>query len=114
MNWNKFGLFKLPNRHRRFDYVPRYYNPDKEALQEKIDRAKKENTVDDEGKFAREIKFRSKMEDKWGSADVQSQRRQSNIRLIVILAVIVVAFYYIFVGLDGLGYFIDTNLDKMK
>ncbi|NOQ75571.1 MAG: hypothetical protein GQ574_26410 [Crocinitomix sp.] len=113
MNWNKFGLFKLPNQHKRFEYVPRYYNADKEVLQDKIDRAKKENTVDDEGKFAREIKFRSKMEDKWG-ADVQAQRRSSNIRLIVILGIIIIAFYYVFVGLDGLGYLIDTNLDKMK
>ncbi|MDG1915224.1 MAG: hypothetical protein P8I55_11630 [Crocinitomix sp.] len=114
MNWNKFGLFKLPNRHRRFDYVPRYYNAEKEELQAKIDQAKKENTVDDEGKFAREIKFKAQMEDKWGGSDYKAQRRQSNMRLIIILGIIIVAFYYIFVALDGLGYFLDENMDKLK
>ncbi len=114
MNWNKFGLFKLPNRHRRFDYVPRYYNAEKEELQAKVDRAKKENSIDDEGNFAREIKFKSQMEEKWCGSDFKAQRRQSNMRLIIILGIIIVAFYYIFVALDGLGYFLDENMDKLK
>ncbi len=114
MNWNRFSLFKLPNRHKRFDYVPRYYDAEKESLLKKLKQAEKENLLDENGKYAREIKFKAKVENKWGNSDYKAQSMRSNVRLIVILGVVIVLFYYIFVGLDGIGYFLDENLDKLK
>lgn len=114
MNWNRFSLFKLPNRHKRFDYVPRYYDPRKEILQQKLEQAKRENGEEVEGSAARQIKFKAQLEDKWGNSDFKAQNMRSNIRLIVILGCVIALFYYIFIGLDGLGYFIDNNLDKLK
>jgi len=114
MNWNKFGLFKLPNRHKRFEYIPRYYNEQKETLQQKIDLAKKQNLVTEDGSYIRGIKFRAKIADKWGNSDYKKQTRKSNVRLIIILGIIIVVFYYVFIGLDGLGLFIDENLDKLN
>jgi hypothetical protein len=38
-------LFKAPN-HRQFDYTPRYYDPEKEELKARIERAKYEAEAD--------------------------------------------------------------------
>ncbi|MDA7803028.1 hypothetical protein N8987_00440 [Crocinitomix sp.] len=114
MNWNRLSLFKLPNRHKRFEYVPRYYDPKKEALKDKINRAKQEATIDDNGKFARDIKFRADTAARWGNSEYKSQSMRSNIRLIIILMLVIVTFYYLFIGLDIAGMGIDENLDKLK
>lgn len=114
MDWNKFSIFKLPNRHKRFEYMPRYYDPQKEELQEKINRAKKEAAIGDNGKFARDIKFKAEMAERWGNSEYKSAAFRRNIRLIIILAVIIIAFYYLFIGLDVAGVAIDENMDKLK
>ena len=114
MNWNKLSLFKLPNRHRRFDYMPRYYDPKKELLENKIKQAQLSKGEGVEGQVAREIRFKSEMQDKWGNSDYKAQSLRSNIRLILILGIVILIFYYIFVGLDGLGYFLDNNLENLK
>lgn len=114
MNWNRISLFKLPNRHKRFDYVPRYYNPEKEALQRKIDQAKIEANQGGELQSPREIQFRSQIESKWGNSEYKASSMLSNIRLIVILGILLVVFYYVFVALDNMGIFLDENMDKLK
>lgn len=108
MNFNRFSLFKLPNRHKSFEYVPRYYDPKKEALKKKIQQAKKENLVDENGKYAREISFRQKTEDRWGNSDYKAQHLKANIRLAIILSVIIFAFYFLFKGLDIVGPVLDS------
>jgi hypothetical protein len=113
MNWNRISLFKMPNKHKRFEYIPRYYNEDKEVIQAKIDRAREENLVDKNGNYARSISFQSKMQDRWGNPDHKVQTMRSNFRLIIILIILLVAFYYVFIGLDGIGYFIDANKEKL-
>ncbi len=114
MDWNRLSLFKLPNRHKRFDYVPRYYNPEKEELERKIAQAKAEAVLTNTKENGREIEFRSKIEGKWGGSDVKAASLRSNLRLVVIFAILIVVFYYIFIGLDGIGYFLDENMDKLK
>ena len=107
MKWGRMSLFKLPNQHRRFEYVPRYYDPKKDALKKKIARANKEGVLDDEGKFAREINFRAKAQDKWGNSEFRSKSMSANIRLILILGVLFVVVYYIFQALDFGGAAVD-------
>lgn len=114
MDWNRLSLFKLPNRHKRFEYVPRYYNPEKEELERKIARAKAEAALNGSRDNGREIEFRSKFEGKWGGSEVKSAAIRSNIRLLVIFAILIIVFYYIFIGLDGIGYFLDENMDKLR
>ena len=116
MNWNRMSLFKLPNRHKKFEYVPRYYDAEKEELNNKLRLAKKDTDLSAEGaKIVRDIKFKAKINERWGDySDFKAQKMRSNIRLIVILGIVIIAFYYIFVALDGIGYFLDENLDKMK
>ncbi len=110
MKWGRISLFKLPNHHRRFEYIPRYYDPKKEAIKKKIKLAKKENILDDEGRYAREINFRAQVRDKWGNSEYRSKSMNANIRLILILGVMMVVVYYIFQGLDIGG----TAIDQMK
>jgi hypothetical protein len=113
MDWNRLSLFKLPNRHKRFEYVPRYFDPQKEELRKKLRQAEIENGGDvDVKKLKREIQFKSKIENKWGNSELKSQKMRSNIRLIIIFICLIIAFYYIFKGLDVMGLFIDENLRK--
>ncbi len=114
MNWNRISLFKLPNRHKRFDYVPRYYDADKEALQRKINQANREAGEEANSNYAREIEFRSQLQSKWGNSDYKAASMRSNIRLIVILGLLLIAFYYVFVALDLGGMFIDENKNNWK
>lgn len=114
MDWNRLSLFKLPNRHKRFDYIPRYYDADKEALQRKIDQAKREAGENTDGNYVREIEFRSKIQSKWGNTEYKTASMRSNIRLIVILGLLLIAFYYVFVALDVGGMLIDESKNNWK
>lgn len=115
INWNKYSLFKLPNQNRRFEYIPRYYDERKETLQKKIKQAQIEKEHLDKGDLERVINFREQMNDSWRNGDeVKSQRFRSNIRLIIILGVIIIAFYYLFLGLDVGAEGIDENIDKLR
>lgn len=111
MDWNRLSLFKLPNHHKRFEYVPRYFDPKKDELKKKLREAEVENGDPVAAmKVARDIKFKAKIDDKWGNSDFKAQRMRSNVRLIIILVCIMTAFYFIFKGLDFMGVFIDENL----
>lgn len=110
MNWNRMSLFKLPNRHKRFEYIPRYYDPRKEELNKKIEQA--ENAVDQEGNYQRKISFRQKTADKWGNPEFKRQTMRSNLRLIVIFAIVLMATYFLFIGLDHIAPFLDNNSGK--
>ena len=100
MNWNKMSLFKLPSKSREFNFHPRYYDERKERLQKKIELYSGENKSEDR---IRSIKFRADLEDQWGNNSYKSQAFRANIRLLVILALILALFYYIFIGLDNVG-----------
>ena len=110
MNWNKMSLFKLPNRHKRFEYVPRYYDPKKEEIKKKMIHA--DNPVDENGKYQRELSFRQKTADRWGNTDFKREAMRSNIRLIIIFGIVLFAVYFVFQNLDLMGEFIDTNSAK--
>lgn len=113
MNWNRLSLFKLPNSHKRFEYVPRYYDPKKEELKKKLEAtaAKENNEVLDSSR-TREISFRAKTADRWSNSAYKTQNMRANLRLVLILAGVIILFYFIFQALDGMGIFIDENLRK--
>lgn len=106
MNWNRISLFKLPKEYRRFDYIPRYYDARKEELNRKL--AEANSKQGDTEKASRDISFKSKTEDRWGNPDFKAESFRSNIRLIIILGIILVVFYYLFIGLDLAGPAIDS------
>ncbi len=105
MNWNRMSLFKLPSKSREFNFHPRYYDERKERLQKKIELYSGENKEENR---VRSIKFRANLEDNWGNANHKSQALKSNVRLMVILALIIMLFYYIFNGLDNVEELIEN------
>ncbi len=90
---------------KRFDYYPRYYDPDKEDLENRIARIHAELDLDKEdANIRREIKFRKSASENWMSTGFQRQARMANIRLIIILVAIILLFGVIYNNIEA---FID-------
>ena len=100
------SLFKLPSKSREFNFHPRYYDERKERLKKKVELYSGENKSEDR---IRAIKFRATLEDNWGNGGHKSQALKSNLRLLIILAIILGLFYYIFIGLDNVGELIGNG-----
>ncbi len=94
----KYSFIKIP-RHRKFQYDPIYYNPDKEKSNERERRIRKEMglPVDEkEGRgYTERIRggMRSRMKPHFEVG--RSERKKSNIRLVIILIVLFAFFYYL-------------------
>ncbi|UKN01941.1 hypothetical protein K6119_00225 [Paracrocinitomix mangrovi] len=115
ISWNKYNLFKLPNKHRRFEYVPRYYDPRKEELEKKIRAAQKaaaKNGGEGDASIARELSFRQNTSDKWGNSEYKAQAMRSNLRLVIIFIIVLIGFYFLYQYLDDVGAFIDKETGK--
>lgn len=90
------GIFRTP-KHSQFTYVPRYYDPQKEALRERIAEIEKEKSDDAEA-----MKQRISSGLRRGRGDASLRRRtviKSNITVfvtlvvLVLLAIVAVYFY---------------------
>jgi DNA-directed RNA polymerase sigma subunit (sigma70/sigma32) len=101
------SLFKLPSRHKRFEYIPRYFDPRKEELNKKI--AQAEKSANGDQNYKREISFRQQTSDKWGNAEYKKKTMQSNLRLVIIFGLVLLACYILFVGLDDIVPFLENN-----
>ncbi|MCH2235007.1 MAG: hypothetical protein MK078_12210 [Crocinitomicaceae bacterium] len=100
MNWNKFSLFKLPNKHKRFEYTPRYYDERKEALEKKIKQYNTEAVAEDEVKMRREVNFRENVSDRWSNSEFRRKNKRANLRLLIILVAVLGVFYVLFTQID--------------
>ena len=87
-------FIKLPG-HKEFNYTPRYWDPEKEAREERIRQIKQEMGIEVPGDPTRTTIRR-------GSFRAASQKhkvkasRSSNIRLVVILAILLFLAYLLF------------------
>ena len=85
--------FFYKHKPRGYNYIPRYYDPQKEAREQKKAEAGLETNL------SHEEELRLQMRKKWGTdkgQDDSSDRRYKTIRAVVIGAVVLLAFYYIF------------------
>lgn len=76
-----------------YNYIPRYYDPAKEAWEQKKAEAGLNSNL------SHEEELRLQMRKRWGvekNKETSSERRSKVLRAIVIGAIVVVAFYYIF------------------
>lgn len=89
MGFIKFN--KVP-KHKRFDYIPRYYDPKKEELEKLVDSYKKTDDVE-----ATRERIRSGLKNKYRGDQSyrRSQQRSSNIRLISIILILFLVSYLI-------------------
>ena len=86
------GFFYRP-KPKGFNYIPRYYDPDKEAWEKKKAEAGMNSSL------SHEEELRLQMRKKWGTEkdkETPADRRYKVLRAIIIGAVVVVAFYFIF------------------
>ena len=89
---NKMGFF-YKHKPKGYNYIPRYYDPQKEEWERK----KAEQGYD--SKLSHEEQLRLEMRKKWGTnkdQDDPSERRYKTLRAVIIGAIVVVAFYFIF------------------
>ena len=85
--------FFYRHKPRGYNYIPRYYDPEKEAWEQKKAEAGFSS------KLSHEEQLRLEMRKKWGvnkDKEDPNERRVKTVRTFVIVAVGAVAFYYIF------------------
>ncbi|MCR4848259.1 MAG: hypothetical protein K5920_05370 [Bacteroidales bacterium] len=85
--------FFYKHKPRGFNYIPRYYDPQKEEWEKKKAEAGMDSSL------SHEEQLRLEMRRKWGTQkdeDNSADRRYKTIRAVIIGAVVLVAFYYIF------------------
>ncbi len=85
--------FFYKHKPKSFNYIPRYYNPQKEEWERK----KAEKGYD--SSLSHEEELRAQMRNRWGADKYKedpAERRSRMIRIFVIGGIAVVAFYYIF------------------
>lgn len=85
-----FSFFKAP-KHQHFKYVPRYYDPRKERLEEILGKANGEDLDETERAKARISRsFRSRST---SGEFAQKSRRRSNMLLLGIIAILLILTY---------------------
>ncbi|MBK7409677.1 MAG: hypothetical protein IPJ40_17500 [Saprospirales bacterium] len=95
--------FFKPPPHQRYVYKPRFWDPDKEGLRERLDWASGEKKEDAEilkSRIADHFARRSSR----GSVDSGYRAREvsrSNFRLVLVLAVIILLTYLVLMALPG-------------
>jgi hypothetical protein len=87
-------FIKLPG-HNQFNYTPRYWDPEKEARNERIRQIKQEMGIEVPLDRNRTTIKRGSFRQVRQKANVKATRT-SNIRLVVILAILLLLAYFIF------------------
>lgn len=97
-----FGFGQKP-RPMGFDYTPLYYNPEKEEREARYGAARSS------GIEGVKLRIKSGFKSKSGGSrtSYRVQTRQSNIRFIIILALLVAVFFY-FLSSDGFLSFLES------
>ncbi|MGK0390828.1 MAG: hypothetical protein ACI94Y_003588 [Maribacter sp.] len=87
----KTNIFKTP-KHRKYDYIPRYYSPEKEELDARIKRAEE---MQDDGIEGMKSRIAYKMKRAGNTQDYESHRKKalmkSNLTLLALIIGLVVA-----------------------
>jgi hypothetical protein len=88
-----FSFFKRPS-HRKYNYIPRYYNPDEENLKQRLGQHHQE---DEDPAESAKNRIRSSFRSKYGGRSEQSRKyvMRSNL-IIVITIVLLLVITYIF------------------
>ena len=87
------GFFKI-NKNRQFNFIPRYYDSQKESLKKRIKSIEQEMGAN-EGEAYRPTLRKGQMSNYFNKKKGKAQK-QSNIRLIIILLVLFFISYFLF------------------
>lgn len=96
----EFRFLNKKMRHKRFDYSPMYYDERKERLD--LKKAEYEKLDNEElSSEERQAILRQNMQNTWSRSQHASKAKStSNIRIVILIAIILVLGYFIFSGLD--------------
>ncbi len=98
--FSKMTVLKLPSA-KRFEYMPRNYNPEKERLDKRKKRIAEQLGLDDKIELdRREINFRAKLSESRIHRERNKANIWSNIRLIIILGILLTVCYFIYINLE--------------
>lgn len=91
-------MFKVP-KPKQFEYRPRYYDPVKEELEQRVEEAKSRGaSVQRMHSFRRQLelreKFRESTSDRLFFARVAHQRNMSRLRLLLIVNILLIVVIY--------------------
>lgn len=86
-------FFKTP-RNKKFNYKPVYWDKTREEREKRMKTALEQS---EDGKDYKDA-LRERMAMRWKRSAGARTRRDSNVRLVVILVVVSLVFYYIFFG----------------
>jgi len=88
-------FIKLPS-HKQFNYTPRYWDPEKEEREDRIRRIKQEMGIDIPSDPNRSTIRRGSFRQASRNTKVKA-KRSSNVRLLIILAVLFLLAYLLFI-----------------
>jgi len=96
----KFKFLNNTLQNRKFDYNPRYYDERKERLEHRKAQFDRLESGEMSAEERRAI-LRESMRNEWTRADYrQRQQRSSNIRILILVAIILVLGYFLFYGVE--------------
>lgn len=95
--------FFKPPPHQRYEYKPRFWDPEKEDLKDRLERASEEKKGDSEMMKSRISDHFSRRSSKGGVAPGFRERQvaSSNFRLVLVLAVIILLTYWVLTAIPG-------------
>lgn len=92
--------FMKVNSHKKYGYVPRYYDARKERLNAMIAEYKDDDLMEQDSAAYR-ARMKQRMERSWNlNNEHTTQSRSANVRLIIILAALIAVTYFIFDYVD--------------
>jgi hypothetical protein len=106
MKLAKFNIFRLPNKYKRFDYVPRHFDQEHEDFEKRRKQLEAAREIGVDQGSGKSISFRSPLRD--SRTDYKAQALRSNLRIVLILGVLFMLGYYLFQRYDILGALIGT------
>lgn len=105
----KFQFLSKTNNNKRFRYTPMYYDERKERLELKKKEYEKIEREDLDDQSRRSI-LRNNLQASWSrQKHAQSQKRTSNMRVLLLIAILLLLGYVVFNGVDE----VDTVVKKL-
>ncbi len=91
------GLFSFgkQTRHQKFKFIPRFYDPEKEDLENRLRRYKDGDSLSDQELAKERIKSGFQTRSRMGTSISRKESTTSVIRLIVIIMMLVLITYFI-------------------
>jgi len=92
------SVFKLgdSNRYKRFEYKPRTFDEQKEKLEKRKIQIEKELAREQRLGANYESHLRERISDSWSRKETRRQNRNSSVRLLVILGILVLIIFAIY------------------